>query len=283
MNTNVIHRSSLALLLATAALASSPVMASPILPVFQDPGWTQFQVSDNPGHPEDYVGSGGYAAPGWGGQAFDAEYLFYQMNGTMLSIGLQTGFDIFDGRQKSSGKWYYTGDIALSFDNDVTPGDGTSYEYGIDFGLRTRDYDNDYVGGTTGYISTASNDRGVNAAGLYSVNTWNNDVVRPGHPSNYDYTASNPFAIEAGTLIDAGFSQSFANKGSGDESYYRIVTFDMAMLDTTISGIDVHWTMSCGNDAINGHIASVSVPAPSTYLVFGLGLIGLLSLAIRRG
>jgi hypothetical protein len=33
--------------------------------------------------------------------------------------------------------------------------------------------------------------------------------------------------------------------------------------------------MSCGNDAIDGRVALTKVPEPSPFILFGLGLVGL--------
>ena len=50
---------------------------------------------------DDGVQKRGYVNPGYGGQAFDAEYLYYKFDrdSQILSIGVQTGFDLSDGHQ----------------------------------------------------------------------------------------------------------------------------------------------------------------------------------------
>ena len=91
---------------------------------------------------DDGVAASGYVGPGFGGQEFDAEYLFYKYDKVtkILSIGLQAGFDLSDGQQSYRGKDYFAGDLALSFNNQ-------GYDYAIDFGLITKDYyGNDNVG-----------------------------------------------------------------------------------------------------------------------------------------
>ncbi len=109
---------------------------------------------------EDGVGSGGYVGPGYGGQAFDAEYLFYKLEGNQLSVGLQTGFNIIsdNGILFSDGRRYYGGDLALSFD-----GNTSNYEYAVDFGNATRGY------GTGAKISAGDSTQDTDAAGLYQV------------------------------------------------------------------------------------------------------------------
>jgi hypothetical protein len=186
---------------------------------------------------------------------------------------LQTGFDLIDGHQThSDGKDYYAGDLALSFDGDA------KYEYGVDFGLLTKNYDQDHGSGSTynpTYVDTGSDTgiAGIDTAGVYDSVTWDNGVYQ-GH------TISNPFALDEGTLLSAGFSQS---AGSEATSYYLIVTFDLASLG--LSGplqLDAHWTMSCGNDYINGSTSLNSVPEPTSLGLIGRGLMGRRAVRRRR-
>ena len=237
-------------------LASSASLAGQ-LPIFT--GWTVFGS-------EDQTGTGEYKlTPGVGGQKFDAEYLFYKLNGNKLSIGLQTGFDIISdiGQYRANDRYYFGGDLALSFD-----GNKSNYEYAIDFGNLTKNY-----AGTKKINAQSNNTSGVDTAGLYKANSWNNDIW---------FGESAPYSVSNGSLLlaadNGNFSQgSAANGYKSDISYFTMFTFDLS----NITGLqpnfvlDAHWTMSCGNDAIDGHVALAKVPEPSPILLFVLGLVGL--------
>ena len=223
-------------------------------------GWTEITNDDG-------VQDGGFVDPGWGGQDFDAEYLAYKLVGNTLSIGLQSGFDLISGKVYS-GRNYYAGDLALSFDDDAS-----IYEYAFDFGKLTRDYQLDKVD------ATESNSTGMDAYGLWAVTLWNNDMV-PGFVGS-----SSPFAMDRGTKV------SGANEGTPvlgvdygydavRDTYWRIVSFDISAIGSNIKALDLHWTMSCGNDAISGHVANV--PEPGLFLIFGTGLVGLIGLQHRK-
>ncbi|MEW6088663.1 MAG: hypothetical protein AB1498_10225 [bacterium] len=247
------------------------------LPIFSTSnGWTQFANDDG------YRTTDGYVNPGWGAQSFDAEHLFYKFQDNILSIGLQTGFDLIDGNVYTGGINYYAGDIALSFD-----GNSSNYEYAVDFGLFTKDYVTPSpVGGNTGTP-------GIDSAGVYSVSLWNNDVYGP-------YGSSKPFAMQSGTLLEqlSGNSSGSGSSGTsssggyfyGGYSYYRIVSVNTFYLPVIIPGnpiqLNAHWTMSCGNDAINGSVTIPNpIPEPDTMFLLGslaTGLFGLAGICKKR-
>jgi PEP-CTERM putative exosortase interaction domain len=237
-------------------------------------GWTQFQDDNvNNGNGEDWV-VGSAVDPGFGGQSFDAEYLFYKLDGDTLSLGLQTGFDVVTGKVNTGNKDYYAGDIALSFDGT------TNYSHALDFGLLTKDYGDHNVAAVGGYHN-GDNSNGTDGAGLYSDIIWNEHVV-PG------FEVSNPFAMDGGTLVtalvwDSGSGQTGLNS---DTSYFRKTSFDVSSFRQGDGSLDVdaHWTMSCGNDAINGSLNETSspVPEPGTIALLGIGLALFAGVGARR-
>lgn len=274
----------LASLNATAGFTVKDNYFNEAFDVFSQPGWNEFAYSGSA--VTNYAGvarSDGIVGPGGGGQKFDAEFLFYKFNEATneISIGLQSGFDIIDGHYKSSysGKDYYAGDLALSF-NGVS---GGQYEYALDFGNLTKTYTN----GSNTYYNPQS--LGTDAAGLYENVSWNNDIY---------YNASSPFAMETGTNTGVAVDLSVKGQGNVDEiinigntnySYYRVATFSLdSIVDTSQNfTIDAHWTMSCGNDDINGNaqlagVPNNPVPEPSVLALMGIGSMSIILSGLRR-
>jgi hypothetical protein len=76
---------------------------------------------------EDFVGSGGYVGPGWGGQDFDVEQLGLKFTpGGTLYFGLRTGFDFINGVDYG-GTLYTPGDFVFDVNSDG------NYDFAVDF------------------------------------------------------------------------------------------------------------------------------------------------------
>jgi hypothetical protein len=86
-----------------------------------------------------------------------------------------------------------------------------------------------------------------------------------------------------GRLFDLQSNMSGSgNSGGPDTSYYRQVSVNLSdlvangLLDPSQTNyIDVHWTMSCGNDGINGRIRLKPVPEPGALALMSAALLGI--------
>ena len=225
----------LAFLMVVVFLFSGNVLATPMIDgIFEFAEWDGYYADD------DGVGSNGYVNPGWGGQAYDVEYLGLYITNDKVYFGLQTGFDVSSTVQE-----YPPGDFAL----DVN-GDG-DYEYAIDFSISGTSANYTLVDMATSGASWAD------VAYYSDANPWQADY-------------SNPLATFAGAFG----SGNLANNSDGGMSYVLEGSFDRELLELyTGRPMTLHWTMQCGNDYLNQ--TSAPVPEPATMLLLGTGLIGL--------
>lgn len=208
-------------------------------------------------------GPGEQVTPGYGGQDFDMEamYYWYADGGSAdgLYVGVFTGFDSIG--EYSSG-WYYAGDLFFNIGGD------SSWDFAIE---------------TTG----------ANAGHVYAPtsSSWWTAVTVP------SYSVSNPYAINTANAVDvtnlfglSGSALVYNNRGAvdggvGDHNFIEAYV-DEALLvwgqangywsglsATGDTSIVSHWTMSCGNDYANVSAKVPPVPEPATMLMFGcLGL-----------
>ena len=234
-----------------------------------------------------------------GGDGYEADYLFYKLDGQELSLGLQTRFNVegtemeFDNHLHDSGDHthiagyyggYFAGGLALSFDGDVSGSGGSGYEYAVDFGLYTEAYGGYYrkqVSVSQDAHGDHGHDTGTDAEGLYGGVSWRNDLI---------YDSSAPFAMTDSDTPDGIVGALMSNDTGTEEkngflSYYRKVVLNLANVSGVSSenDVDVHWTMSCGNDEIDGHIIGGNpVPEPTTIALLGIGLAGFGGSYLRR-
>ncbi|HOW59360.1 MAG TPA: hypothetical protein PLO78_06530 [Candidatus Omnitrophota bacterium] len=186
---------------------------------------------------EDQNPSVDYLNPGWGGQQFDVEALYFKREADIAYFALVTGFPITGARG------WGAGDLAIDMGSD------TSYEFGVKL---------------DSYNSTAT--RG----NLLRNATW-----------SFPYYDSGPCrllgGIDAGDPLLSDVLFGYANIGNGHYVYeygINIALFGAYWDAVTYWNPDftVHWTMGCGNDALDLHVRPVLNPEPQTYFLLFVGL-----------
>lgn len=198
-------------------------------------------------------------------QNFDAEFLGIFIDNNKLYVGLQTGFDLADGKDYRGGH-YSPGDIALDFGADG------SYEAGFRFDFNNNDE--------------------LTSARFFSL-TGTEDWLQPSVGS---HGVASPYKLDGDPdsfveLIGADYAYTHKKFNSNYHEYtleaavnLSDLTAKLGTVFTEQNKVNVHWTMSCGNDYLDvttaytpnpGGGGSNPVPEPSTFILFGIGLLGI--------
>ncbi len=210
--------------------------------------------------------------PGFGGQLYDIEQIFYTfedddlsaVTGGVLHIGLVTGFPP-QGRPIDD---FFAGDMFIDF--------GNTGDYSVAIATSTSTVSNEVPGGVD--------------ADYLGNNYFNDGTANWTTRAPRVFSTSDPWRVERNPAIENLFTTNVA-WGQVGVHYFLEVSMDIdAALEDVLTningGVGLHWTMECGNDVISvrdnqplGPGPQNPIPEPTTFALMGIGMVGM---ALRK-
>lgn len=192
---------------------------------------------------------------------FGVDRMEIDLTGNLLTI------DIYSWYFDNVGKYYTSlGDLFISTDGWDPEGDAPYLG------------DNSTTGETWEYVFD------LETAALYNIEDAQDHIVMSTARSGYIYRAGQEVSVDTSGLnsVADGSVDTYLNV-DGRGLNYKSISFDISALNMKPEYlIGLHWTMSCGNDVIEGAFDPGIVPEPSTVILLGLGLLGVFGIGRKR-
>jgi hypothetical protein len=211
--------------------------------------------------------------PDVAGQEWDLEAFF--LAGTELTM--VGGFDFVSGEDDPyRDRHYYSGDIFIDVDGDA------KYGYDPDGAAGGGGWPNPEIRNSFGYDYVLDLDFVTLTYNIYAINA-DTQVYASAFNVNQ---GSNPWRYSSGgTLLGSGTILYQVGLTDSDVGLvggiHNAVAVDLGFLGADINNFTAHFTMQCGNDDLIGQHYD-PIPEPSTVLLLGAGLIGLLAFGRKR-
>lgn len=185
------------------------------------------------------------------------------------------------------------GNVSVTVTTDYNPSDQDIASLGTQFGDLFISTDGWSPYGTSPYIYDTALTTGTDWEFVFDTNTGNFYRTSDGafllsqdfhgdRPDSWyrknQLVQINPDALDelvADPITMGTFELGTDSVGNNVLTYYGFNLTDMGLNLTQAHELAFRWTMTCGNDAIEGGLTWQPVPEPGTMMLFGLGLLGL--------